>query len=357
MDRRQFLTSLTAGATLAAVTPPRASAAVAAAARTPRPKGFAWADLLHFGMNMWGDWDGSWFDGPEAQFKNAARLAEDAQAKKDDGPQNRLRFDYETWKAVTQRMADRGLNMVVIDVGEAVKLPSRPELAVADSWETARFVKELDRLRALGLEPIPKMNFSACHDAWLKDYGHQMGQKKYYEVCADVIRDVCAIFGKPRYFHIGYEEEFGDKYERPDDLWWHDLYFLKEKCEAEGARAWAWTDYPAWRPRETFVRKMPKEILQSAWWYGEIRDLIKCPDPRMYQKAGLFADLEKMGYDQIPCGSNFCTDRNMREIVACGDAVVKDGRLKGYLITTWKSTEAANRARLLGAVDQLGDLI
>jgi len=29
---------------------------------------------------------------------------------------------------------------------------------------------EIARLKGLGLEPIPKLNFSACHDAWLKDY-------------------------------------------------------------------------------------------------------------------------------------------------------------------------------------------
>ena len=38
------------------------------------------------------------------------------------------------------------------------------------SWEPDRFREELRRLRGLGIEPIPKLNFSGCHDLWLKDY-------------------------------------------------------------------------------------------------------------------------------------------------------------------------------------------
>ena len=348
MNRRDFLTTVAGGAVIAAAAP----AALAKTTRKTRPDGFAWAHLMHFGSNFWGDWDGSRFEGPEAQFQDDRRK----NAKKpDSGPQNHLRFDYAVWEAATARMAEKGLNMVVIDMGEAVKLPSRPELAVAGSWEVDRFRKELDRLRGLGLEPIPKFNFSACHDAWLKDYGHKMGTKEYYDVTADVIRDTCEIFGTPRYFHIGYEEEFGDKYERPDDLWWHDLYHLVDKIEKAGSRAWAWTDYPAWRPGEVFAKKMPKGVLQSAWWYAKMNDLITCPDPRMFVKAGLFATLEKMGFDQIPCGSNYCCDENMREIVKCGDAVVKGGRLKGYLMTTWKRTQPENRKAILDSVDLLSD--
>ena len=349
MNRRDFLTTITAGATLAAVAPK----ALAKTPKVARAKGFAWAHLVHFGMNQWGDWDGARFDGPETQFQDAKRRNE-ASTQEASVPQNRLRFDYAVWKELTERMAAAGLNMIVIDMGEAVKLPSRPELAVADSWEVDRFKKELDRLRGLGLEPIPKYNFSATHDAWLKEYGHKMGQREYYDVTADVIRDACEIFGHPRYFHIGYEEEFGDRYERPDDLWWHDLYHLVDKVEKAGARAWAWTDYPAWRQPETFAKKMPRRVLQSAWWYAKMNDLIKCPDPRMFVKAGLFATLEKMGFDQIPCGSNWCCDVNMSEIVACGDAVVKGGRLKGYLMTTWRPTLPAHRRPLLESADLLG---
>ena len=30
---------------------------------------------------------------------------------------------------------------------------------------------------------------------------------EYYKVCADVIRDTAEVFGTPRYFHLGFDEE------------------------------------------------------------------------------------------------------------------------------------------------------
>jgi len=354
MNRRDFLTSLTAGAAVAAVAP-RAFAAE----KKPRPDGFIRAALLHFGMNMWGDFDGSTFTAPEGngQFADAGS-GDPVDGSGRSTPKNYLRFDYETWKAVTQHMADRGVKTLVIDVAEGLKWPSRPELGVEGSWEADRFVKELDRLRALGLEPIPKMNFSTTHDAWLKDYGHKVSTPEYYAACADVIKDACAVFGKPRLVHIGFEEEFCDKkHGRADDQWWKDLHFLVGQVEKNGARAWAWCDYPAWFGTEKFVKQMPKSVLQSAWWYPVMSDLITCPDPLMFKKAGLFATLEKLGYDQVPCGGNWCSDKNMAEIVRCGDAVVKDGRLKGYLTTTWRGTVPRHRKAICDAIDQLADAI
>ena len=49
-----------------------------------------------------------------------------------------MRFDYETWKAVTERMADRGLNTLLIDIAEGVKWPRHPELGAKDAWESER---------------------------------------------------------------------------------------------------------------------------------------------------------------------------------------------------------------------------
>ena len=356
MNRRDFVRATLATGVAGVMNPLCLADAPKALAKTPRkerPKGFLWGHLVHFGANEAGDWDGTAFDAPEVQFAKGERQQKPA-VKKKFGPEKRHRFDYPTWLAITERIAARGLNAVVIPVCEGIRWPRHPELSYETNWEVDRFARELDRLRGLGLEPIPLLNFSATHDAWLNQYGHMMGTRKYYEVTADVIRDVCEVFGGPRYVHLGYEEEFGDKYERPDDLWWHDLYHLVGCVEKGGARAWTWTDYPAWRSPEAFAKKMPRSVLQSAWWYAEMADLVTCPDPRMFIKAGLFATLEKMGFDQIPCGGNCCTDKNMAEIVKLGDAVVRDGRLKGYLSTAWKMCWPENLKAHLAAVDQLG---
>lgn len=46
---------------------------------------------------------------------------------------------------------------------------------------------ELARLRNLGLNPIPKYNFSCGHSAWLQEYAYMVGTKKYDQVCKDII--------------------------------------------------------------------------------------------------------------------------------------------------------------------------
>ena len=123
-----------------------------------------------------------------------------------------LRFDEEVWRRLTDRMVQKGFNAVVMDLGEGCIYPSHPELAVKGSWSAERLQKELARLRGIGIEPIPKLNFSTCHDTWLKEYGRMVSTPEYYRVCADVIRDVCEIFDKPRLLHLGYDEEnFGNQ--------------------------------------------------------------------------------------------------------------------------------------------------
>ena len=81
-------------------------------------------------------------------------------------------------------------------------------------------------------EPMPKLNFSTCHDSWLKDYHRMVSSQTHYKVVADIIADVCAIFDKPALFHLGFDEEvpvagkglFHAVY-RQGDLWWHDLLY------------------------------------------------------------------------------------------------------------------------------------
>ena len=121
---------------------------------------FMWAMLLQFGHNMWRE------------------------------VYDHVRLDENLWREVTERFAESGGNLLLIDLAEQVLYPSHPELAVKGTWSPDRMRKELDRLRGLGLEPIPKLNFSTCHDFWLKDYSRMVSTPEYYKVCADVIKDV-----------------------------------------------------------------------------------------------------------------------------------------------------------------------
>ena len=197
-----------------------------------------------------------------------------------------LRFDEEVWRRLTDRMVQKGFNAVVMDLGEGCIYPSHPELAVKGSWSAERLQKELARLRGIGIEPIPKLNFSTCHDTWLKEYGRMVSTPEYYRVCADVIRDVCEIFDKPRLLHLGYDEEnFGNqrKYAyavvRQGELWWHDFLFFVKTVEKLGMRPWIWSDY-IWRHKDEFLSRMPKSVMQSNWYYRQWFDFESIPKER-----------------------------------------------------------------------------
>ncbi|MDY0031386.1 MAG: Tat pathway signal protein, partial [FCB group bacterium] len=150
-----------------------------------------WAYLVHLGYNMWCDHEHN-LD-PNGPSHIAAK--------------DYLRFDEPLWRELLPRMRDAGVNMVVIDIGEGLRYESHPELAVKGSWPREKLEEELAVCREFGLEPIPKLNFSACHDVWLGPYSRMLSTKPYYDVVRDVITEVSDIFKTPRFFHLGMDEE------------------------------------------------------------------------------------------------------------------------------------------------------
>ncbi len=270
-----------------------------------------------------------------------------------------LRFDENVWRSITGRMAEVGMNMVVIDLGEAIKYPSHPELWVDGSWEIDRFRRELARLRALGIEPIPKMNFSAAHDTWLNEYERMLSTETYFKVCADLIRDVAEIFDHPRFLHLGYDEEttaHQSKYKycavRQGELWWHDFLWFVRETEKNGMRPWIWSDY-VWHHPDLFYSRMPKSVLQSNWYYGAEFDTAKLGEFAA-KRVKTYDDLDKAGFDQVPTGSNWSNDDNFHGTVDYCRRVCSPERLKGFLMAPWYFTLPEWESKNLAAVDQVG---
>jgi len=101
------------------------------------------------------------------------------------------------------------MNALVLDLGDGVRWDSHPEIAVENAWTPAKLREELDRARELGIEPLPKLNFSTAHDAWLGPYSRMVSTPQYYEVCRDLIDEASELFGRPRLFHLGMDEGEG----------------------------------------------------------------------------------------------------------------------------------------------------
>ena len=268
-----------------------------------------------------------------------------------------LRLDEGVWREVTDRMAAKGFNMVVIGLAEGVVYPSHPELAVKGSWSVEKLKAELARLRGLGLEPIPKMNFAASHDTWLKEYHRMVSTPEYYRVCADVIREVWEIFDKPRLFHLGYDEEtagnqgyYSMAIVRQGELWWHDFLYLSGVVEKLGTRPWIWSDY-CWNHPDEFLKRMPRSELQSNWYYGTA--FMDEKDKHQLTRASSYALLEKGGFDQVPTGSNCYNQQNNGLTVPFCRKVVSPERLKGFMTAPWGETKEANVVKHFAAIDQL----
>lgn len=295
-----------------------------------------WGLLLHLGYNMWSD-----RKAPERDLTHF-----DAR--------DYLRFDEPLWGDLLEAAAAAGLNTVVIDLGEGLRYDSHPELAVAGSWPADKLRAALEHMRGLGLEPLPKLNFSTAHDAWLGPYARAVSTEAYYAVCRDLIAEVIDVFDGPRLFHLGMDEEtaghqrlYAYAVMRQFDLWWHDLYFLIDEVERGGVRPWVWSDY-LWNHAEEFWRRMPRSVLQSNWYYD---DDFGTGAPR----AQAYVELEAHGYEQVPTGSIWTSEANIGKTVEFCRGAVAPERLRGFLQTVWRPTLEEYRARHLRAIALLAE--
>ena len=311
------------------------------------------AFLLHLGHNMWCEW-------------LPQELMTDAVLRKRK-PDYRLACDEKLWLETTAKLAATGTNMLVIDVGEALAYPSHPELAIEGSWSPDRMRAEVKRLKAMGIEAIPKLNFSATHDGWLKDYHRMLCTPEYYQVVADTIRDAVEAFDHPRFIHLGFDEERVEWMRdnnyyaaRKGELWWHDFLYTTSCAEKLGVRPWVWSDMGPHKPE--YCQRCPKSILQTAWYYDALNVKLSM-DPKVnkhWWKLQNFLDLESNGFDQIPCGTNWVGFGRKRAGVTADEVMglvvkfvrehVKSTHLKGFLMAPWaRCSPEDNHLNIRGA--------
>jgi len=299
-----------------------------------------WANLIHLGFNMWEEQDAQPLYGMEPGRQKILNIRRS---------QPYLRFDEGLWDEILQNMKKAGINMVVIDLGEGVQYESHPEIAVKGSWTVKKLKEQLKKLRSMGIEPIPKMNFSTTHDAWLGKYSRCVSTDTYYAVCRDLIDEVCYIFEKPRFFHLGMDEETANHQRfslyavmRQHNLWWHDLYFFINEVEKHNVKAWVWSDY-LWHHPDIFFKKMPKTVVQSNWYYGKVFN-----KNIGYVKA--YLELQEHGYQQIPTGSNWSVKENFIKTVSYCTSRISRDKLLGFLQTVWLPTTKKFRRKHLEAI-------
>ena len=266
-------------------------------------------------------------------------------------------FDEAVWLDLVDRAADAGMNTIVVDVANAIRYDSHPEIAKEGAYSIDWMRKQVVLCREKGIALIPKLNFSAMHDEWLGDYGRMLCTGEYYRACGDLIRECIAIFDNPRFFHIGYDEEDirnQSNHEhvilRQGELWWHDFLWFVKTVEAAGSRTWIWSDW-IWEHHDEFLRRCPRSVLQSNWYYDQGFNERAFRWPRIK----CYLDLDKAGFDQIATASNNVFASNAGETVEFCERNLSDGLLKGYLMSSWRRCLPSERDRNLEAVDLMAE--
>ena len=255
--------------------------------------------------------------------------------------------DIENWDVVMAGLPQYGINTVLIDVGDAIQYDSHPEISAPDAWSKEFMRQKLQEIRDLGMEPLPKLNFSAAHDAWLKEYGRMLSTPVYYQVCADLIREVCEVFDNPRLFHIGLDEEmayYQKDYDmcviRQGKLWEHDVLFLCEECRKNGARPWIWASFAVKEYKEFLKNTLGKDVLMSTGWYNNLLP----PEKRvMRPQDELCADgldeLDAIGYEQMALCSTWGFKASTLQVLRYSKDRLNEEKLLGFITAPWLMTE------------------
>ena len=148
---------------------------------------------------------------------------------------------------------------------------------------------------------------------------------------------------------------------RQGELWWHDFLYTVGCAEKRGVRAWVWSDCGPHKP-EYFTR-CPKSVLQTAWYYDAYNAKLSM-DPKVnphYWKLQNFIDLDKFGFDQVACGSNWVGFKrkamkvNADEVMGLVVKFVREhadsDRMLGYMMAPWArcSNDETNEKNMAGA--------
>jgi len=287
-----------------------------------------------------------------------------------------VRFDEALWDGIVDRCAETGINTIVLDLGRGVQYHSHPEISCSWAWSHSRVKQEIRRLKGMGIDLIPKLNFSAVHDAWLGEYERMVSTSVYYRVCRDLIHEVADLFGHPRYFHLGMDEENVEMSDdlplmviRQGELLWHDLQFLLDCVRDTGCTPWIWSDLCFNHPEE-FRRRIPAEdIVLSPWDYHAIRrehytPVDSLPEYVEYYGKEPFKSMNlsfveedplhvcfrtqaiptaKDGYKVVPCVSVFnkCP-WNTPDMVEYFRSEAPDESVLGFMTAPWFSTTRGN---------------
>ena len=228
-----------------------------------------------------------------------------------DKAYHELFFDDKMWDWILEEAPKQGFNHILLEVGDGIQFHSHPEISLSNAWSHRRVHKELARCREKGITVIPKLNFSAFHCNWLKQYSRMISSDIYYRVAADLIREVYEVFEHPEYIHLGMDEEDINLAKNRDyavcrhgKLYWHDLRYLCDCVADTGAKAAIWYDAAFVKPEEYRQHFDIDEVLLCPWYYWSLKpeNFTKMED---FPWRGQFDHLNLRVIEDLPRLKNF----------------------------------------------------
>lgn len=308
------------------------------------------AFLMHLGTNNWRkkDYDdGTYLDIEDFVYRD------------------KMFCDKEVWKDVTSKLPEFGINTLWIDVEDGIVYDKHPEISIPGAWSKAELKEELDRLRSMGITPLPKCNFSNGHSAWLKDYAYIVGTEKYNQICSDIVEELIELFDTPEYFHLGLEEEdFHSQLGQPIAIIRapfkkaEDANRLFDVCRVHGVRPVIWSNagtVEAFGGDEAFQKHVAKDVVLMPYSYGILRfNATTCKD---YKFAEYCCKFQEWGYESILCGSTWSWHLANKDIIRFATNFLDMSKIIGFISAPWMLTTKRKYYALLNDAANLGNAI
>lgn len=309
-----------------------------------------------------------------------------------------LRFDREVWNNIIRECLEYGLDTIVLDCGEGIRYKSHPELAINGSWDPEELNAEVKRVNALGIQIIPKLNFSAAHDLWFQEYGlSKISTPEYYSTCKELINELYEIFDAPKYIHLGLDEESPDiatpeNHYRVGEALLKDYKYLCDCVRETGAVPCLWNSpfihyeeaYDYFDKDVVIYSEMYYTFKKEEWtrmedqddWvknyykndfpkreqypeyvakYGDVPVEYVEQDPFVERTIRKREEYVKRGYQVVAATSNIFIKTNDRATVEYYHGSDIEHGIAGYFACPWIATTKENEAAILEEIRLLGN--
>lgn len=257
-------------------------------------------------------------------------------------------FSLEAGLAILNKMKESGFNTVILDIEDGVIYKSHPELTRHYSVPMDKLKQFADSARELGIDFIPKLNFSRSgrnlHDKWLYPHWDELNfvskRADYRKVVLEVMEEIINVCKPQNYFHIGMDED----HHRSLRQYVETITFFDNYLKNKGLQTVVWND-TAYENRDVIAQvhadkmkaaepDLPNDITHIVWDY----DLVH---------HGLVQRLTDFGFEVwVAPGANL-------ERIEKWNNVMKNEGGDGFLFTKWIKCSDENREILLNFIDRL----